>query len=101
MTIAIQSTHLRTCNPIPLNPTLPRKPFTSIPTTETFFHLFNCAELVRNLPGQEKANFKPHWCNHSQGIRSGDEEAVLRSIQVLDQVQAGFKVGICRDKRRV
>jgi hypothetical protein len=27
MTIAIQSTHLHTRNPVPLNPTLPRKPY--------------------------------------------------------------------------
>lgn len=93
MTIAIQSTHLHTRNPVPLNPTLPRKPFTSIPATETLFHLFDCAELVRNSPGQEKANFEPHRCKHSPGIRSGDEEAVPGSTQVLDQVRAGFEVG--------
>jgi hypothetical protein len=93
MTIAIQSTHLHTCNPVPLNPTRPRKPFTSIPAAETFFHLFDCAELVRNSPGQEKANFEPHQYKHSQGIRSGNEEAVSGSTQVLDQLRAGFEVG--------
>jgi hypothetical protein len=48
MTIAIQSTHLHTHNLVLLNPTLSRKLFTSIPATETLFHLFDCAELVRN-----------------------------------------------------
>jgi hypothetical protein len=48
MTIAIQSTHLHTRNPVLLNPTLSRKPFISIPATETLFHLFDCTELVRN-----------------------------------------------------
>jgi hypothetical protein len=78
---------------VPLNPILPRKPFTSIPATETLFHLFDCAELVRNSLQQEKANFEPHRCKHSQGIRSGNEEAVPGSIQVLNQLRDGFEVG--------
>jgi hypothetical protein len=54
---------------------------------------------VRNSLGQEKANFEPHRYKHSQGIRSGDEEAVPGSTHVLDQVRAGFKVGFYRDGR--
>jgi hypothetical protein len=69
MTIAIQSTHLHTRNPVPPNATLPRKPFTSIPATETLFHLFDCAELVWGRGGG--SGLDPSTRSSTSWIRGG------------------------------